>query len=105
MPTTSWTCPPRSSSASSSTSERSSPMQSSSVTVQPRVHLLTTPTPSRYYEPKGMGAQPVGMGAQPSSSPGVSSSPQPHHQHQGIGAAPQRGSPSPLMELQVQSHL
>ncbi|CAL4086726.1 unnamed protein product [Meganyctiphanes norvegica] len=99
MPTTSWTCPPRSSSASSSSSERSSPMQSS-VTVQPRVHLLTTPTPSRYYEPK-LSATPLGMGAQPSSSPSISSSPQPHQQPQGMGAAPQRGSPSPMMELQV----
>lgn len=92
MPHSSWTCPPRSSSASSSTSDRSSPMQSS-VTVQPRVHLLTTPTPSRY-------SSPMGMGAQPTSSPSVSSSPQPQQQIQGLGAAPMRGSPSPML-LQV----
>ena len=88
--------PPISSSSSSwATSSRSgvsSPMQSS--VAQPRVHLLTTPTPSRYYEPRASIATPVGLGAQPASSPTISCP-------QGMRAQPSRGHCSPMMELQV----
>ena len=81
--------------ASSSRSNLPSPMQPS-VVAQPRVHLLTTPTPSRYYEPRASIATPVGLGAQPSSSsPGATC------QGSGMGAQPSRSHCSPMMELQV----
>lgn len=74
------------------------------VTAQPRVHLLTTPTPSRYYEPR-MSTTPVGLGAQPSPSPDASA-PSPSQGMEihmsGMGAQPhQRSSSSPMVELQV----
>ncbi|XP_042211726.1 nuclear hormone receptor E75-like isoform X2 [Homarus americanus] len=101
-PVSSWPCP-SSRSCNSSSSGSLSPMQPT-VTAQPRVHLLTTPTPSRYYEPR-MSATPVGLGAQPSTSPGVSA-PSPSQgmgaHHSGLGAQPpQRTSSSPVVELQV----
>ncbi|ROT77413.1 ecdysteroid receptor E75 [Penaeus vannamei] len=62
---------------------------------RPRLHLLTTPTPSRYYESR-MSATPVGLGAQPSGSPSASTM-----IHSGLGAQPGQREPSPLVELQV----
>ncbi|XP_069980501.1 nuclear hormone receptor E75 isoform X3 [Penaeus vannamei] len=97
-PASSWSCPASrgcsSSSSSSSTSGSLSPMQPT-VTAQPRLHLLTTPTPSRYYESR-MSATPVGLGAQPSGSPSASTM-----IHSGLGAQPGQREPSPLVELQV----
>lgn len=110
-PVSSWSCPSsRSCPSSSSSSNSLSPMQPT-VTAQPRLHLLTTPTPSRYYEPKvsvtpvGIGATPVGLGAQPSNSPG-SRIPSPSQSVSGhllgMGVHPQqRTSISPVVELQV----
>ncbi|KAK7083198.1 Nuclear hormone receptor e75 [Halocaridina rubra] len=108
-PASTWSCPSPSSrtcpsSISSSCSNSLSPMQPT-VTAQPRLHLLTTPTPSRYYEPR-VSVTPVGLGAQPSSSPGVQiQSPSQSvngHQILGMGAQPQqRTSISPVVELQV----
>ncbi|XP_050711412.1 nuclear hormone receptor E75-like isoform X4 [Eriocheir sinensis] len=102
LPASSWSCP-SSRGASSSSSGSMSPMQPT-VTAQPRVHLLTTPTPSRYYEPR-MSTTPVGLGAQPSPSPDAPA-PSPSQgmeiQHTGMGAQPhQRSSSSPMVELQV----
>ena len=101
LPVSSWSCP--SLRGSSSRSGSMSPMQPT-VTAQPRVHLLTTPTPSRNYEPR-MSTTPMGLGAQPSPSSGASS-PSPSQGMEihmsGMGAQPhQRTTSSPMVELQV----
>lgn len=103
QPPVSWSCPSSRGCSSGSSSGNLSPVQPA-VTAQPRVHLLTTPTPSRYYEPR-MSATPVGLGAQPSTSPDVPA-PSPSQgmgmHHSGLGAQPpQRTSSSPVVELQV----
>nr|ASJ77187.1 nuclear hormone receptor E75 [Palaemon carinicauda] len=95
---TSRSCP---SSSSNSCVSSLSPMQPA-VTAQPRLHLLTTPTPSRYCEPR-VSVTPVGLGAQPTSSiqiptsQSVSITPV----GMGLGVQPQRASLSPVVELQV----
>ncbi|KAK4294481.1 hypothetical protein Pmani_032897 [Petrolisthes manimaculis] len=105
-PITTWSGPSSRISAtpSSSGSGGLSPMQPT-VTAQPRIHLLTTPTPSRYYEPR-MSTTPLGLGAQPSGSPDVNA-PSPSQSMtlhpSGLGAQPSQrsASSSPMVELQV----
>ncbi|RXG73601.1 Nuclear hormone receptor E75 [Armadillidium vulgare] len=88
-------------SSSSEASGRSKKMSSGqdSLLSQPRVHLLTSPTPSRYYEPRISASTPVGLGSQQqtSTSPKRGSSPPKSFR---VASSPPR-SESAVMELQV----
>lgn len=63
---------------------------------QPRLHLLTSPTPSRYYEPRISASAPLGPGSQNSTSPKRGSSPP---QRFDVHSPP--SSQTAIMELQV----
>ncbi|MCL4138556.1 UNVERIFIED_CONTAM: hypothetical protein GTU68_059190 [Idotea baltica] len=67
-----------------------------SITTHPRIHLLTSPTPSRYYEPRISVSTPVGLGTHTSTSPKRGSSPP-----QRFGAHSPPSSQTAIMELQV----
>lgn len=68
------------------------------ITTQPRAHLLTSPTPSRYYEPRFSASTPKASGSyqQTSTSPKRGSSPP-----QTFGANSPPTSQTAIMELQV----